>query len=87
MFNTAASIVGEGEGEADGEAEKACAWLADTGIVDLVVTEDYDALVCGAPRVLRYWHHHEQSFWSQNICNTLKRCWHRDGNDTASDGT
>ena len=46
--------------EADGEAEKACAWLADTGIVDLVVTEDYDALVCGAPRVLRYWHHHDR---------------------------
>jgi 5'-3' exonuclease len=45
--------------ESDGEAEKACAWLAGAGIVDLVVTEDYDALVCGAPNVLRYWHHHD----------------------------
>jgi 5'-3' exonuclease len=45
--------------EADGEAEKACAWLSSSGLVDLVVTEDYDALVCGSPRVLRYWHHHD----------------------------
>ena len=46
--------------EADCEAEKACAWLAQNGHVDLVVTEDYDALVCGAPHVLRYWHHHDR---------------------------
>jgi 5'-3' exonuclease len=39
--------------EATGEAEKACAWLAVQGSVDVVVSEDYDTLVCGAPVLLR----------------------------------
>ena len=39
--------------EAVGEAEKACAWLASEGVVDVVVSEDYDTLACGAPRLLR----------------------------------
>jgi len=39
--------------EAKNEAEKACAWLASEGLVDVVVSEDYDTLVCGAPRLLR----------------------------------
>lgn len=38
---------------ADGDAEKKCAALCLTGHADVVATEDYDALVCGAPRVLR----------------------------------
>lgn len=39
--------------EATGEAEKACAWLAEKGLVDVAVSEDYDTLVCGAPILLR----------------------------------
>lgn len=39
--------------EATGEAEKACAWLAKEGLVDVAVSEDYDTLVCGAPVLLR----------------------------------
>jgi len=39
----------------DGEAEKACAWLAQNGHVDLVVSDDYDTLVCGAPHMLCHW--------------------------------
>lgn len=39
--------------EATGEAEKACAWLAIQGLVDVAVSEDYDTLVCGAPVLLR----------------------------------
>jgi 5'-3' exonuclease len=39
--------------EATGEAEKACAWLAMQGLVDVAVSEDYDTLVCGAPVLLR----------------------------------
>jgi 5'-3' exonuclease len=38
---------------AEGDAEKKCAALCLTGDADVVATEDYDALVCGAPRVLR----------------------------------
>ena len=38
--------------EAVGEAEKACAWLSQHGYVDVVLSNDYDALVCGANRVL-----------------------------------
>jgi 5'-3' exonuclease len=38
--------------DAVGEAEKACAWLACHRFVDVVVTNDYDAVVCGAGRVL-----------------------------------
>jgi 5'-3' exonuclease len=40
---------------ADQEAEMGCAWLARKGFVDIVVTDDYDAVVCGAPLVLRRW--------------------------------
>ena len=38
---------------AAGEAEKGCADLCVNGGADVVVTEDYDALVCGAPVVLK----------------------------------
>ena len=38
---------------ADQEAEMACAWLARKGYVDIVVSDDYDAIVCGSPLVLR----------------------------------
>lgn len=37
----------------EGDAEKKCASLCLTGEADVVATEDYDVLVCGAPRVLR----------------------------------
>jgi 5'-3' exonuclease len=37
----------------EGDAEKKCASLCLTGEADVVATEDYDALVCGALRVLR----------------------------------
>lgn len=37
----------------EGDAEKKCASLCLAGEADVVVTEDYDALVCGALRVLR----------------------------------
>ena len=37
----------------EGDAEKKCASLCLSGEADIVATEDYDALVCGAPRVLR----------------------------------
>jgi flap endonuclease-1 len=37
----------------EGDAEKKCAELCLSGEADVVATEDYDALVCGAPRVLR----------------------------------
>jgi len=40
---------------ADMEAEKACAWLAVNGHVDIVISEDYDTLLCGAPVMLRRW--------------------------------
>jgi 5'-3' exonuclease len=40
---------------ADQEAEKACAWLAQRGHVDIVISEDYDTLLCGAPVMLRRW--------------------------------
>lgn len=40
---------------ADQEAEKACAWLAQKGHVDIVISEDYDTLLCGAPVMLRRW--------------------------------
>jgi flap endonuclease-1 len=38
---------------AEGEAEKACAHMVLSGAADVVVTDDIDALVCGAPRMLR----------------------------------
>ena len=37
----------------EGDAEKKCASLCLSGEADVVATEDYDVLVCGAPRVLR----------------------------------
>jgi 5'-3' exonuclease len=37
----------------EGDAEKKCAALCLEGAADIVATEDYDVLVCGAPRVLR----------------------------------
>jgi flap endonuclease-1 len=37
----------------EGDAEKKCAALCLAGEADVVATEDYDVLVCGAPRVLR----------------------------------
>jgi flap endonuclease-1 len=37
----------------EGDAEKKCAALCLTGEADVVATEDYDVLACGAPRVLR----------------------------------
>lgn len=36
-----------------GEAEKCMAWMCTQGHADVAVTEDIDALVCGAPVVLR----------------------------------
>jgi flap endonuclease-1 len=38
---------------AEADAEKKCASLCLSGQADIVATEDYDVLVCGAPRVLR----------------------------------
>jgi 5'-3' exonuclease len=40
---------------ADLEAEKACAWLAEAGLVEYVASEDYDTLACGAPRMVCCW--------------------------------
>jgi flap endonuclease-1 len=39
--------------QAVGEAEKCMAWMCVTGAADVAVTEDIDAVVCGAPVVLR----------------------------------
>ena len=36
-----------------GEAEKGCAYLGAGGLVDVVVSEDYDCLPCGAPILLK----------------------------------
>lgn len=38
---------------AEADAEKKCSLLCLSGQADVVATEDYDVLVCGAPRVLR----------------------------------
>ena len=35
------------------DAEKACAWLNMTSVVDIVVTDDYDALAFGAKYIVR----------------------------------
>lgn len=40
---------------ATGEAEKACSWMAQHKLVDLVMTDDYDAIACGAPLVVRHY--------------------------------
>lgn len=39
--------------QAVGEAEKCMAWMCAAGAADVAVTEDIDAVVCGAPVVLR----------------------------------
>ena len=38
---------------AKGEAERSCVWLVKHGYGDVVVSDDYDALALGAPRLLR----------------------------------
>ena len=38
---------------ANGDAEKTCSWMCFNRIADAVVSDDYDALVYGAPRVVR----------------------------------
>ena len=38
---------------AKGEGERACVWLVKHGYGDVVVSDDYDALALGAPRLLR----------------------------------
>ena len=35
------------------DAEKTCAWLSNSGLVDIVVTDDYDAIAFGSSYVLR----------------------------------
>lgn len=40
---------------ADCEAEKAAAWLASNNFVDIVVSDDFDTIVCGAPKMLCNW--------------------------------
>jgi len=42
---------------APGEAERLCAQLAQSGYAKAAATEDFDALVFGAPKVLRNLHH------------------------------
>ena len=37
------------------DGEKACAWATKCGLVDFVVTEDYDSLTYGATRVVTRW--------------------------------
>lgn len=37
------------------EAEQACAWLMREGYADLVVSDDYDCLACGAPAFLQHY--------------------------------
>lgn len=37
------------------EAEKACSWMAQQGMVELVMTDDYDAVACGAPLIVRHY--------------------------------
>ena len=39
--------------QAEGDAEKACAWLCMMGFAHLVASDDYDALAYGAPLVVR----------------------------------
>ena len=38
---------------ATNDAEKTCAWLCKSGIVDIVITDDYDALAFGATHIVR----------------------------------
>ena len=56
---------------ADSEAEQACAWLAQRGHVDIILSEDYDTLVFGAPVMLRNWNNRGNG--SRGMCPTVIR--------------
>jgi len=56
---------------ARGDAEKGCAELCFMDEADVVVTEDYDALVCGAPRVLRNTTKAPEEIHLQTVLDTL----------------
>lgn len=55
--------------EAAGEAEAECAKLLDLGIVDLVVTDDVDALMFGAKKMITNWQNDYVSFFDMKTIN------------------
>lgn len=56
----------------EGDAEKKCADLCLAGEADVVATEDYDVLVCGAPRVIRNVTKAPEEVLLQTVLDTLQ---------------
>jgi flap endonuclease-1 len=56
----------------EGDAEKKCAALCLSGEADIVATEDYDVLVCGALRVLRNVSKSPEEVHLQTILDSLQ---------------
>lgn len=53
--------------DAAGEAEAECAKLLELGVVDLIVTDDVDALMFGAEKMITNWHNDYVNYFDMNI--------------------
>ena len=59
--------------QAVGDAEKACAWLCKKGLVSTVLSEDFDTLAYGSPRMVRF---NNGNFQEVRVSVILsKLCW------------
>jgi XPG I-region len=69
IFRRLLELFGFKSWEAAGEAEAECAKLLNLGIVDLVVTDDVDALMFGAKKMITNWQHDYVSFFDMKAIN------------------
>ncbi|KAI8578248.1 hypothetical protein K450DRAFT_247938 [Umbelopsis ramanniana AG] len=69
IFRRLLQLFGFKSWEAAGEAEAECAKLLDLGIADLVVTDDVDALMFGAQKMITNWQNDYVSFFDMKKIN------------------
>lgn len=69
VFRHLIELFGFKSWEAAGEAEAECAKMLDLGIVDLIVTDDVDALMFGAKKMITNWQNDYVNFFDMKTIN------------------